>query len=109
MLFRSTAITAAIQSGCGITGITSYELDKAADAVSLYPNPFTTSVNVMLKDVSTLNSVELRLYDITGAEIRSTTITKQVTTFDNLPSGIYFYRAISNNKQIQSGKLVSIQ
>ena len=81
----------------------------AADVVSFYPNPFTASVNVVLKDVSILNSVELRLYDITGAEIRNTTITKQVTTFENLPSGIYFYQAISNNKQIQSGKLVSIQ
>jgi hypothetical protein len=44
-----------------------------------------------------------------GAEVLSTDITKSVTTIDtiNLPAGIYFYRAITNNKTIQSGRLIA--
>jgi hypothetical protein len=44
-----------------------------------------------------------------GKEVINKTITKQLTTLEtsNLPSGIYFYKVIGNDKIIQSGKLIS--
>ena len=58
-----------------------------------------------------LTTAELRIYNVLGAEVMNTTITKQLTTLEtsNLPSGIYFYKITGKNKTIQSGKLVSQQ
>ncbi len=88
-------------------------------AVNIYPNPFSTSITVMINDASQTNNCELRIYNAMGAEVMNTTITKQSTTLEtsNLPSGTYFYKlvlskvegVIDNNKTIQSGKLISQQ
>jgi hypothetical protein len=43
--------------------------------------------------------------------VKNIALTKQLTTLEmgNLPSGIYLYKVIGNNKTIQSGKLISQQ
>ena len=81
------------------------------EAVSVYPNPFSSSVNIMITDASQLNKSELVLYDMLGRQVRTTAITQQLTTLstDNLPSGMYFYKVTADGKTIQSGKLVSKQ
>jgi len=61
--------------------------------------------------MSQINNCELSLYNVFGQEVMKTTLSKQSTTLETseLPSGIYFYRVTSNNKVIQSGKLISQQ
>ena len=104
----TTAITAIMTSGCNGTGVGIFETGNAKSAVSIYPNPFKTSINIILNTASVTN-VELKLYNILGERIMSTSLTQQATTIEasNFPSGIYLYQVIANDKIIQSGKLIS--
>lgn len=106
----TAAIEIAIPSPCIPTGINS-DFDNVNESVSIYPNPFSSSFNVMLNDVSQLNQIEMTVYNVLGAEVLSTRITTQSTIIDtnSLPSGIYFYKIIKDNKVTQSGKLISQQ
>jgi hypothetical protein len=103
----TAAITATIPPGCSSLGTNSYIGDT--NEVKLYPNPFSTFINVIINDASQINNAELRIYDVFGREVKTATISKQATTFDtsNLPSGIYLYKVMNDNKTIQSGKLIS--
>ncbi len=104
----TTAITATMPAGC-ITGIATFTDGNTNEAVTIYPNPFTTSTTININDASQINKTQLRLYNVLGAEVMNTTITKQVTTLETstLLSGIYFYKVICNDKIIQSGKLIA--
>ncbi len=79
--------------------------------VQIYPNPFSTSATIMINDISQIMNCELRIYNGLGEEVMNTNVTKQFTTLEtsSLPSGIYFYNVINNNKTVQSGRLVSLQ
>jgi hypothetical protein len=78
-------------------------------AVTIYPNPFTTSINLIVNYTKENIISELKLFDFIGKEVVSAKITKSETTLEigNLPSGIYFYNVISKNRTIQSGKLIA--
>jgi hypothetical protein len=85
--------------------------DAPNDAVAIYPNPFNTSTTILINDVSKINNYDLKIYNVLGENVMNTTLTKQITTLEtsNLPSGIYFYKLIENNKIIQVRKLISQQ
>jgi len=106
----TTATTVSIQAACGSnpTGINSFT-ENPADEAKIYPNPFTSSINFILNDVSPVKNGELRLYNCLGKEVIHVAITKQTTTLEtnDLPPGIYFYKLINDNKLVQSGKLIS--
>jgi len=93
---------------CVETGTASPDEGNTNVAVTIYPNPFTTSIDIILNDPLQINNVELRIYNLLGAEIMSTTLLKKLTTLEtsNLFPGIYIYKVIGNNKTIQSGKLI---
>ena len=103
----TTAITAAIPSACLATGLSSVEAGN--DAVTIYPDPFTTSVNIRINDYSQFNKLELRIYNALGARVITRSVTEQLSTVEtgDLPSGIYFYQVVGDNKVVQSGKLIS--
>lgn len=104
----TAAITATMPSPCLPTDIIS-SIDNSNESVSIYPNPFNTSINIMINDLSQINQIEMSIYNVLGAEVLSTKITTQLTNLDTnvLPSGIYFYKIIRNNKVTQSGKLIA--
>jgi len=94
---------------CIPTGTTSLAAGTTLTAVTIYPNPFKSSIDIKINDATQVNNIELKIYNILGEEVIDTNLTKQITTIgtSNLPSGIYLYKVNSNNKTIQSGKLVS--
>ena len=104
----TTAITAIMTSGCNGTGVGILEPVTAKPVVSIYPNPFKTSINIVLNSAS-LTNVELKLYNVLGEGIINMHLTQQAVTIEtnSLPSGIYIYQVIANDKIIQSGKLIS--
>jgi hypothetical protein len=94
---------------CSGSGITTFDFGNSKEMVTIYPNPFTSSITITQKDPTQMKNCEVKLYDVLGAEVMSTIISKQITIIEtgNLSSGIYFYKVFSNNKEVQSGKLVS--
>jgi len=104
----TAAITAIMPPGCNATGIASFDANTI-EAITVYPNPFSVSTSIMINDATQIKNYQLRVYNVLGAEVMNTTVTKQVTTLEtsNIPSGIYFYKVLSNGKTIQSGKLIS--
>lgn len=103
------AVASVIPSNCGTVGVSKLNTLNSNETVTVYPNPFNSFITIMLKDVALFNKAELKIYNVLGAEIMNTTITKKTTTLETslLPSGIYFYKVIGNNETIQSGKLIS--
>ncbi|CAN5319045.1 hypothetical protein BH10BAC1_BH10BAC1_11890 [soil metagenome] len=102
----TTAMNSTMAPVCGPTGISS--LENTNESVTIYPNPFSDQINILLNTLE-INKCELLIYNVLGAEIMNTMITNQTTVLgtSELPSGIYFYKVISNDKIIQSGKIVS--
>ncbi len=102
-----TAIASPIPGSCGATvGVVA--LDAINEAVTIYPNPFSSFTTIVLNDISQLNTANFRIYDVLGKEMMNKVINKSSTTFDtsNLTSGVYFYQIISNKNILQSGKLI---
>jgi hypothetical protein len=101
----TTAMSTTMAPVCGPAGIS--DLD-AKDAITIYPNPFTNQINIQWTALQ-INKCEFRLYNVLGEEVVNSFVNSTNDTFDtsNLPSGVYFYKVISNNKTIQAGKLIS--
>jgi hypothetical protein len=79
-------------------------------AVTVYPNPFSTSTNIQLNDASQINSYEMKIYNVAGEEVMNLKLTASLTTVSTsaLASGMYFYKITDrSNTIIQSGKLIS--
>jgi hypothetical protein len=106
-----SVVKSASLSLCTQTGIGSFNANIANNVVTIYPNPFTSLLNIVIADDSKINSFNLKVFDILGVEVMNTIVTKQVSNIKttNIPSGVYFYKVIGGNKVIQSGKLISIQ
>ena len=96
---------------CSSAGIAPIVSGNTIEIVTIYPNPFKTSLEMKINDAAQMDKAEVEIYDVLGAEVISTIITKQITTIEtsNLPSGVYIYKVISNHKVVQSGKLISQQ
>jgi hypothetical protein len=90
------------------SNLATVDFEKSFD-FKIYPNPFSTQIIININNVSLTNEIELRIYNVNGVEVVNTIVTNELTTIDtsNLPSGIYFYKIIDNDKDIQTGKLLS--
>lgn len=106
---NTAAITANIPSACLSTGISSFA--KNSVGITIYPNPFTSNTDVLVNNESEISNCELRVFNILGEQVLMTPMMKQITPLETsqLPSGVYFYKITTDNKTVQSGKLVSQQ
>ena len=93
------------------TDIQSLNEAIATEAVGIYPNPFSTSLCISIHNSAHVNTSEFVIYDVFGEMVLSKVLTKQVNMIEtcDLPSGVYFYKVLSENKTIQSGRLISQQ
>ncbi|MDI1353623.1 MAG: ice-binding family protein [bacterium] len=91
------------------TGIAKLEKENVENAVTIYPNPFDHSLNFMINTTSKLSNCEVKIFNLYGTELLSITATKEVTTIDTtmLPIGTYVYKIVSEDRIIQSGKLIA--
>jgi len=98
-------------SGCTQVGIDPGITGNKLETVSIYPNPFTTSIHITLNNSILNQNYEFKVYNILGVEVKNTILSKQSTTLktDNLPAGIYIYKIFMDNNLIQSGRLISRQ
>lgn len=98
----------AVTSACMATGLSSLNAVKES-VVSIYPNPFNESTNILLNDLSKINRAELKMYNVLGEVVVNKILTEKLTSIEtaNLNSGIYVYRIFISNTIIQSGRLIS--
>jgi hypothetical protein len=106
----TSAITATMPPGCTTTG-TENSNDASAEPVSIFPNPFSDFMTIVISETSPINTAELILYNVLGEAVLHEKITQRSTriTISGLPSGIYFYAISGSNKLIHSGKVISQQ
>ncbi|MDI1257594.1 MAG: ice-binding family protein [Flavobacterium sp.] len=102
----TNAVTATMTAGCANLSIPTVLQTKI---VTLYPNPFNSSLNIAVNENTLANDAMFQLYDVTGREVIATKIIGQLVTVStgNLQSGMYFYKIVSGNRIIQSGKLIA--
>lgn len=78
-------------------------------SVKVFPNPFNTSAQFIIKSDTKLQQLSVIIYNLLGEEVQryEAENTQQFTIErGKLESGMYFYRVISGGKQAASGKLV---
>jgi hypothetical protein len=78
--------------------------------VTIFPNPFASSIEIVNNEFTENKTVELRIYDAIGKPMLTRIITKKITTLEtaDFPSGAYMYVVIVNQNVIQSGNLVAL-
>lgn len=102
----SEEITVIIPSG--FTNLGTQSLNKYKN-IAVYPNPFYGFVNVAIEDNLFISNTYFVLYDIFGKQVKKESITtsNSIIEVNNLASGIYLFKIMSNEKIIQSGKLLA--
>lgn len=96
-------INAQMTAGCGALNIT----DLVVPAARLYPNPFSSSLQVTLADFE-MGSSELTIYNVLGVLVSKTLLTQNTTEIPmDFAAGIYFYRLSGAHGTLQTGKLIS--
>ncbi len=97
-----------IPSGCVATAIRIIDDSNMDGAVTIYPNPSSSSATIRINNASEVDCYELGIYNASGKQVMTRTISGESTTLEtgNLPSGIYFYKITGVNKTVKSGKLI---
>ncbi len=77
--------------------------------VSVYPNPFSSQINIEVKENNIGNEKNLVIYNSLGQTVLSENFNTKNITIESkhLSNGIYFYKLSTNNKVIGSGKLIA--
>lgn len=86
-----------------LVGNTEHHLVQIADVI-VYPNPASSYIYVR----TSLKEANIVIYDLTGNEIRSSTITGLITKIEinELPSGTYIWHIYQQSKLIETGKFI---
>lgn len=106
----TSAITSTMPAaGCTMAGIDSHDAGSTSQSVSIYPNPFKTSVTIRLNHSLQSRNYEIKILNILGVEVKNSILTKQSTTLrtGDLPSGMYIYKIFDGNELIQTGRMIS--
>ncbi|MBA2611501.1 MAG: T9SS type A sorting domain-containing protein [Bacteroidetes bacterium] len=90
----------------GITGIEQFSSNKGQ--VTIYPNPFSAQITFDLKENSGKETTVI-IYNSIGQIVRTEKSSSEKITIqrENLGSGVYFYKLISESKMIDSGKIMA--
>ena len=107
----STAVTAISPAPCVITGTAPANESGRAGTATIYPNPFSETIDVAIHAEIPTGQYAIKIYNAQGARVLSASLSNQLTTIEtgHLPSGVYFYRISDNVKCVQSGRLISQQ
>jgi hypothetical protein len=82
--------------------------DKSSGKVDVLPNPSSDIVNIRLKN-STEKIFEIEVFDIIGKQIfikSNMRTSSSIIDVSSYEQGVYFYKIISSNKEVYSGKFI---
>lgn len=85
------------------------DLTLENNSVTFYPNPFTSTLNIIINEASQIKHAELMIYNTLGEVVWNNPITTELTTIEAhiFNSGIYYYRVINEGVAIQTGRIIS--
>jgi hypothetical protein len=94
-----------VREACGV-GLDESAAGSQQPAVNIYPNPSSSLITVETPATAGKNTF-LTIFNISGQQIISHQITKQLTAVDlsGLPQGIYFVR-IKDDKTVRVEKII---
>lgn len=103
----SSVIAFGIPSYCSTLSVDDLILEN--NTVSIFPNPFTSAIHIIITKTSSIKKAELTIYNTLGEVVWNNAITTDLTTIEGhtFNTGIYYYRVINMGKTIQSGRIVS--
>lgn len=83
---------------------------QAISTVKTYPNPASSFFTIEYPDTATINSV-LKIYNITGTEIKQAAITNEQSNIDcsKLENGVYLWQLHTNGRPVQQGKIIIVK
>ena len=89
-------------------GTSTFEVESSTSDVIVYPQPFSNKTNIVIKNNKVPENSEFRVYNRLGKLVHFEKIHSNNIIFNNneLPSGLYLFKVIFNNKIISSGKLI---
>lgn len=94
---------------CDTTYIGLDEIHDKQIEVKIFPNPFSTLAKINLNPVANdVDSFSFFLYNIFGKEVMQMSSIRQQTEISRkgLPNGIYFYKIVSNENTVDTGKII---
>jgi hypothetical protein len=93
---------------CTPTAIRIIDDTNADGAVTIYPNPFSSSATIEVSNGSQTDCYQLHVFNGSGTEVMTKTISNRSSTLEtgNLRTGIYFYKVTYGTKTFKSGRLV---
>ncbi len=103
----TTVVATMVPSNCMSLDIKERGIEN--NAVVIYPNPFSSSVKVVISKFSANEDLQLMVYNVVGELVLTSKVTKETSSVDmsKFPSGLYFYKIMDQTRSIQSGKLIS--
>lgn len=89
-------------------GLVLSDIAGIPEIVSVFPNPFLSSINVVLNDPAQ-TGLEISIYTVLGAKVMSGLLNPGLNTIEvtGYKEGVYIYYVKSNESIVQRGKLVS--
>jgi uncharacterized repeat protein (TIGR01451 family) len=86
--------------------VTSISDPSLISFVSVNPNPFSNTTTITVQ--SSLDHLQLSVYDLAGKKLFSHSLLNNQVTFsrDGLAGGVYFYSVEKKDQKLASGKLV---
>jgi hypothetical protein len=105
--FKTQWLSGALNYDTLVSGINN---TVAYNNISVFPNPAYSQVEISILPFAFSkysNTVQFQLYDITGKKIETQELIAEKTMLNisQLPQGIYYWRMVSQNQLLQSGKL----
>lgn len=93
------------------TGIDSFPAENLCSLSQNEPNPFTTSTSIQMSIASSVHNASLRIFDMTGKQVRNIQIDERgdmtvSLSSENLTSGIYIYTLIADGNVISSKRMI---
>lgn len=81
------------------------------ESATVYPNPFSSVLTIAITNETLVGNSQVHIYNVLGEELLNVAIQNSITAIptSSLPAGVYFYSLTSDNKVIQSGRLISQQ
>jgi Secretion system C-terminal sorting domain len=81
-------------------------VEKSDLEVKIYPNPFGKSTTIEVK--GEYENLTFKVCDLNGRVVRCDKFSDKTMIFErkNLLSGFYFYEIMSDEKRIQTGKII---